>query len=178
MPAMLRQLFVSIWGCKMYRRSWNWVARLAFGVALWGCHWISAQAQAQWYGTYVAESTGVNATQTRSWVKQESLEVSRAGDNIVAVYGVTMNGDSLDLSERWIGHDFGDSIAFTFDRCLSTHSVTKKVRRSNDNSMAPRRKPKEGSCTNQYKYGDPMLTFVDRVGFNNQKILFTKFRPE
>jgi hypothetical protein len=129
--------------------------RLTLGPAMWFCVFISAQAQERWYGRYMAETTGVNVTHSRSWVEQETLDVRKEGDQPVANYSATLNGDPLGFSERWLGHDFGDRIAFTYDQCLA---------------------PPDESCLNRYERGAPMLTLSYKARSGKGRILFTKFQ--
>jgi hypothetical protein len=129
--------------------------RLTSGAAMWFCFFISAQAQEPWYGRYMFETTGINGTHSRSWVEQETLDVRREGDQLVANYSATMNGDLLVFSERWLGRDFGDRIAFTYDQCLA----------------AP-----DKSCQDSYVRGDPMLTFSYKARSGKGRILITKFQ--
>lgn len=129
--------------------------RLTLGTALWFCLFISAQAQERWDGRYVFETTGINATHSRSWVEQETLDVRQEGDQLVANYSATMNGDLQGCSERWLGHDFGDRIAFTYDHCLAG--------------------PDE-SCQDSYKRGTPMLTLSYKAGSGKGQVLITKFQ--
>lgn len=129
--------------------------RMTLGTALWFCFFISTEAQERWYGRYVFETTGINATHSRSWVEQETLDVRQEGDQLVANYSATMNGDLLGFSERWLGHDFGDRIAFTYDQCLA----------------AP-----DESCQDSYERGAPMLTLSYKARSGKGGILITRFQ--
>ena len=149
------------------------MAHLILGVVLCCCHLLPVHAQEQWYGEYVFENDGINVTHTRSWVQKESLVVGREGDKIVAVYSITMNGEPLDLAERWIGHDLGNSIVFTYDRCLPLGGTNGIHRNSNVRSEGER---KERDCTDQHEPGVPMLTLSYKPSSHHRQILVTRFQ--
>src|SRR5689334_19178951 len=93
--------------------------RLLAFLAFFYCCASYAQVQDAWHGRYVFIDSGMNATGTRSWVYEDSLDIRPDGDKILAVYHAAENADGFDhLAQRWIGQKRGHQIVFTFDRCL------------------------------------------------------------
>ncbi|MGZ5857340.1 MAG: DUF5991 domain-containing protein [Burkholderiaceae bacterium] len=145
--------------------------RIFIIVALIFGHSAFAAPSAVWYGKYLFEDSGENATHTRSFVATHSLDVAQENGQIVATYRMTFNGDPTN-AEIWIGHENGNALTFTYDHCLAMREKNIDSTIGTEESSGPRKKLKSG-CTDSQKPGAVMLKLVRVIGKGNVPTLKT-----
>jgi len=82
---------------------------------------------------------------------------------------VTMNADLLDLSERWIGHQKGNSLLFTYDRCVTLAEIGQ----FQDHDQDTLHGDADDRCVERHKPGTPMIRLVRKPHQRHGQLVLT-----